>query len=315
MKKLGLVLAGGGGKGAYQIGVWKYLKEIGLDKKVSVVSGTSVGALNATMFATMPCEKAEYIWTHEIKDKILKPKTNLYADTILSVFDLLMDGFSGLRPFSLDKLITAVSPLLHDGVWSRDGLMEIIDKYVDFSKLENAPQKIYATCCKMPLFEKKSFLLNDKQPSVIKQILCATSAIPFVFKSQTVKANNGSSDFSQIENEDYIDGGIVDNVPCSPTVAAGCTDIIVVNLSSGKRQGKYSDGGINYVVITPSKDLGNVFDGTLDFSESGAKHRIELGYDDCKNFYAQLLGDLCQQKHLLGSRTNLNLLDEKRNTL
>ena len=28
-KKLGLVLAGGGGKGSYQIGVWKYLNEIG----------------------------------------------------------------------------------------------------------------------------------------------------------------------------------------------------------------------------------------------------------------------------------------------
>jgi NTE family protein len=41
--KLGLVLAGGGGKGGYEIGVWKYLKEIGLDKKIAVISGTSVG--------------------------------------------------------------------------------------------------------------------------------------------------------------------------------------------------------------------------------------------------------------------------------
>ena len=27
MDKLGIVLDGGGGRGAYQIGVWKYLKE------------------------------------------------------------------------------------------------------------------------------------------------------------------------------------------------------------------------------------------------------------------------------------------------
>ena len=36
-EKLGLALGGGGGKGAYQIGVWKYLAEIGLDSYVSVV--------------------------------------------------------------------------------------------------------------------------------------------------------------------------------------------------------------------------------------------------------------------------------------
>ena len=34
---IGLVFAGGGGKGAYQIGVWKYLREVGLDKSVCAV--------------------------------------------------------------------------------------------------------------------------------------------------------------------------------------------------------------------------------------------------------------------------------------
>ena len=32
MDGIGLVFSGGGGKGAYQIGVWKYLREQGLDK-------------------------------------------------------------------------------------------------------------------------------------------------------------------------------------------------------------------------------------------------------------------------------------------
>lgn len=42
-KKVGLVLAGGGSRGAYQIGFWKALKKTGLDRYVSAVSGTSVG--------------------------------------------------------------------------------------------------------------------------------------------------------------------------------------------------------------------------------------------------------------------------------
>ena len=47
MEHWGLVFAGGGGKGAYQIGVWRALRRLGLDKRISVVSGTSVGAIIA----------------------------------------------------------------------------------------------------------------------------------------------------------------------------------------------------------------------------------------------------------------------------
>ena len=36
MEKLGIALAGGGARGAYQIGAWKALIELGLDKKISV---------------------------------------------------------------------------------------------------------------------------------------------------------------------------------------------------------------------------------------------------------------------------------------
>ena len=41
MEKLGLVLAGGGGKGAYEIGVWQALRDLGLEPLVAAVSGTS----------------------------------------------------------------------------------------------------------------------------------------------------------------------------------------------------------------------------------------------------------------------------------
>jgi hypothetical protein len=44
--KLGLVLSGGGAKGAYQLGVWKAMEEFDLSRRVRAVSGSSVGALN-----------------------------------------------------------------------------------------------------------------------------------------------------------------------------------------------------------------------------------------------------------------------------
>ena len=50
---IGLVLSGGGAKGAYQAGVWKAMCELGLARRVRAISGTSVGALNAAAFATV----------------------------------------------------------------------------------------------------------------------------------------------------------------------------------------------------------------------------------------------------------------------
>ena len=50
---IGLVLSGGGAKGAFQAGVWKAMHELGLTRRVAAISGTSVGALNAAAFAAV----------------------------------------------------------------------------------------------------------------------------------------------------------------------------------------------------------------------------------------------------------------------
>ena len=54
------VLSGGGSRGAYEIGVWKALQE--LDVRFSMVTGTSVGALNAAAIAQGDFELAENLW-------------------------------------------------------------------------------------------------------------------------------------------------------------------------------------------------------------------------------------------------------------
>lgn len=56
-KEYGLVLEGGGAKGAYQIGAWKALKEAGV--KINAVAGTSVGALNGALICMDELEMAQ----------------------------------------------------------------------------------------------------------------------------------------------------------------------------------------------------------------------------------------------------------------
>ena len=63
MKKMGLVLGGGGGKGSYEIGVWMALRDLELEPEIGGVSGTSVGALNTALYAQGDLHSAVNLWT------------------------------------------------------------------------------------------------------------------------------------------------------------------------------------------------------------------------------------------------------------
>src|SRR5699024_911844 len=56
----GLVLAGGGARGSYQVGVWRALDELGWT--ADVVTGTSVGCLNGAMYVLGQYETARDMW-------------------------------------------------------------------------------------------------------------------------------------------------------------------------------------------------------------------------------------------------------------
>ena len=249
MKKLGLVLGGGGGRGAYHIGVWKYLIESSIYGKVRAISGNSVGALNACLLAMNDYSIAEKVWKEEIKDKILTSKD--FKDY-----------------FKIDK-----SSLF--GIFSRSGLIEIIDKYIDLNLISNYHFNIYASCSRYrkPFFvEAQYFKLNGNSNERIKKILLATSALLGVFPTE------------KIDDNYYIDGCYTDDCPIEPLYSyENCTDIIVVHLDY-KKPVKKKDN-VNLYEMYPSKNLGNFVSGVLDFSPKGAAKRIEQGYNDAKEFF------------------------------
>ncbi len=156
MSKLGLVLAGGGGKGSYQIGVWKYLREIGLDGQISVISGTSVGALNAFLIGCGDYEMAERIWLTEIEDKILDTESRSHK--------------SG-------------------AFFSREGLLKIINENIKFHQDHKFPA-IYVTCFNTKENKAEYIKLNGRPDEEITDYLLATSAIPIVFQKENINGRN-----------------------------------------------------------------------------------------------------------------------------
>ncbi len=49
--RIGLVLSGGGARGAYQVGFYQAIWDLELVPAIKVISGTSIGALNGALFA------------------------------------------------------------------------------------------------------------------------------------------------------------------------------------------------------------------------------------------------------------------------
>ena len=70
----GLVLEGGGTKGAYQIGAYKALRDLGIE--FQGVTGTSIGALNGAYIIQNDIEVMEDIWlTYDYyPNKVMKIK-------------------------------------------------------------------------------------------------------------------------------------------------------------------------------------------------------------------------------------------------
>src|SRR5665647_1013859 len=91
----GLVLSGGGAKGAFEIGVWKAIREC--DYPIGAVIGTSVGAINAAMIAQNNYDMAMEFWSKITISHVLnlnKTVTNNYVETwSKESFDAFRDGF------------------------------------------------------------------------------------------------------------------------------------------------------------------------------------------------------------------------------
>ena len=296
MEKLGLVLAGGGGKGAYEIGVWQALRDLGLEQSVAAVSGTSVGALNAALFATGDLERARTVWrdlspTHIIfspdPDKAEAQIAQLLSSPGLgqrfkdflhigSVPDPLVPVSVGATTstalfFLRNRLLPTLSQLLMSGIISADGLGEMIGGAVDCARLAASPVRCYATCLRIPRLKPDRFLLNGKAPEDIRAILQASAAIPFFFP------------MAAVEGRRYLDGGLPpwgDNVPVQPLYELeGCRTILVVHLSGSSKVDAGLFPGARLVEIFPSAELGGPA-GTFDFTAKGARWRMELGYRD-----------------------------------
>ena len=86
----GLVLSGGGTKGAYEVGAWKALKKMNIP--ISAIVGTSIGAINGALMLQDDQRKIERIYSKIQMSDIFE--TSEAIDPSKSLFSL--DNIRGL---------------------------------------------------------------------------------------------------------------------------------------------------------------------------------------------------------------------------
>ncbi len=256
-KEYGLVLAGGGTKGAYEVGIWKALCEMGIN--VTSIVGASIGALNGALFLQNNFEET------------VKMYENIKIDNIMNVNGI--DANKNI--FDLSNIFNLAADYTKQKGIDNTPLREMIRKYVDMDKLYNSPIDFglvtYSVKNKTPLQVFKNEIPKEK----MENYLLASSCFP-IFKPQII---NG---------EEYYDGGLYDNIPSNMLIEKGYKNIIIADIAGVGFSKKTVNKDIYVKVISSSEDLG----GTFEFNHERILNNIKLGYLDTMKSFNKLQGHI-----------------------
>ena len=232
-ERIGLVLAGGAARGAYEVGVVKYvLEELGdlLGPKVrfDILCGTSVGAINACFLAgtaNRGRERARLMceaWRSLRIDEIVR----------IGLFDLL-----AFARESLGILRGAHLPIRRGGLLDPAGLRRVVERVVPFGQISanleggflealTVSTTHVASGVTMVFVERRGGGIPSwgRDPTVLARAAritadhaLASGAIPFLFPAV------------RLGGEYHCDGGLRQNVPLGPARRLGAERVLIVS--------------------------------------------------------------------------------------
>lgn len=264
-KEYGLVLEGGGAKGAYQIGAWKALKEAGV--KIKGVSGTSVGALNGALICMGDLERAENLWA------------NISYSQVMDVDDGLMKRLfdkSRMTPEFLRETLKEVFRMLGEGGMDITPLRRLIEENIDEDVIRKSPVEFYS--CTYSLTDRKEMNVDMKAvpEGQMKDMLLASAYLPG-FKNE------------KLHGKTYVDGGATNVLPMDVLLEHGYQDLILLRIFGVGREKKVSiPEGATITEIAPKENLGN----TLQFDAAKSRKNMRLGYFDALRVIYGLQGKI-----------------------
>jgi NTE family protein len=239
--KRALVLSGGGGRGAYHIGVLEYLEAVGW--RPDLIIGSSVGAVNAAALGSgvsVPGLKSRW------SDLTTRDVQRMRAD------DVMLDNIIRRRDHLFDlwpwpETLTGQSRKWRNRPWFNP---EIINS-------PEAPYEVHVTAVNARTTQLEYFSNRDPGGLRLEHVL-ASFSIPLWYGP------------AEIDGVPYWDGGTLANTPFRRALELGATEILVVTMipwperpmHTRERPGYITDIGQELLVI--AQELWNAFEPALD---------------------------------------------------
>ena len=245
-----LVLAGGGARGSYQVGVWRALME--LDWHPQIITGTSVGSLNGAMFVLDQYETARDMWL-AIRSKDVMELPEEDAD------------LSALHQF-LRSVVKA-------GGMDVTPLEEIVERVLDEDALRAAPIRFGIVTVEQRGLRPRELTLEDIPAGQVRDYLMASAACFPALRAR------------QIDGVKFLDGGYSDNMPTGLAKTMGAEELVCVDLE-GVGITRPNLTGLPTTMIRSYWELGDI----LHFDPDTAKRNMELGYYDTRRAMGYLRG-------------------------
>lgn len=230
--KTGLVLTGGGARAAYQVGVLKAISKIVIKTHCGnpfpIITGTSAGAINATVIASYAHAPAvgirslEKVWQNFSVDQVFRSDIRgVLKNTARWTKSIFIKDYHKTRQLSL---------------LNNNPLKKLLDRVIHFQNIQKAidDKHLDALCItasgytsgqSVSFFQAKEGIDGWKRhrrvgcrSDIVRKHLIASSAIPLVFPAV------------RINREFFGDGSVRFLSPLSPAIHLGADRILVVGV-------------------------------------------------------------------------------------
>jgi NTE family protein len=239
---LGLVLSGGGARGAYEAGVIHYMRTVmleqdGLDRRFDVICGSSVGAINACFMGAS---------SHNLKyqgEQIYKLWENIrqesvYKRSMASLTKLISSSTAGIFHNFFSSRLSETrrqDKIAHfKGVLDTSPFVEFLNKNLPWKQISLNIQNqlikavsvivtnIHTGKVELYMDKHEDIIYTGRQAFHVSSLepkhALASAAIPILFPSIRIKGNY------------YCDGGLRMNTPLAPAIQLGADKILVIGL-------------------------------------------------------------------------------------
>ena len=254
--KCAIVLGGGGSKGAYQIGAWKALRELGIE--YDIVTGTSIGACNGALMVQGDYDRAFELWQSIDIDKVVLNGLNLRTD-----LNYYMEHS--------DKLLGFLKTYTSNKGMDTTPLLNLLGHFINADRFFASSVDYGLVSVRFPYMQPVQ-KQKDSIPKTQLQywIMASCSCFP-------------AFPIYEIDGEGYIDGGYYDNLPISLAFRLGAQEVIAIALNP--KPHAYTNHPF-VRCIQPKERLG----GMLDFDAITIREQFELGYVDTLKSFGRLMG-------------------------